>query len=111
MDIAEVKTATSLTLALTGRIDGSSSSAFEARLLQLIDAGERRLVIDLAQVDYISSIGLRVLMLAARRMKPLGGKVVVCELQPMIKEVFEIAGFAMVIPIVDSRSEAEAMLA
>jgi stage II sporulation protein AA (anti-sigma F factor antagonist) len=111
MDIAEVKTAGSLTLALTGRIDGSSSAAFEARLLQLIGAGERRLVLDLAGVDYVSSIGLRVLMLAARRLKPLGGKVVVCAVQPMVKEVFEIAGFSMVLPIVDSRSEAEALLA
>jgi|SRR5687768_9199596 stage II sporulation protein AA (anti-sigma F factor antagonist) len=110
MDIVETKAPDAVTLALKGRLDGASSPGFEERVLALINAGEHRLVVDLAQLDYISSVGLRVFMLAAKRLKPLGGRIVLCALQPSVKQVFEIAGFATIFPITATRDEATAKL-
>ena len=94
------------TVGLKGRLDGLTAKAVEERLLQLVDAGQRRLVIDLAQVDYVSSVGLRVLMLLARRLKPVSGKVVVCSLQEAVQEVFEISGFTLIFAVYKTRAEA-----
>ena len=76
MDIVETRESDAVTLALKGRLDNASSPGFEERVLKHINAGDRRLVIDLAQLDYISSVGLRVFMLAAKRLKPAGGRIV-----------------------------------
>jgi anti-anti-sigma factor len=111
MDIAETKSADTLTLALKGRLDATSSPGFEEKLLKQIDAGEKRVNIDMTQLDYNSSVGLRVLMLAAKRLKPIGGKMALCGLQPTVKQVFDIAGFGALFPIVATREDAGAKLA
>jgi stage II sporulation protein AA (anti-sigma F factor antagonist) len=111
MDIVETRSGDVVTLALKGRVDGSSSSAFETRVLTHIDAGDRLLILDLAQLDYINSLGLRVFTLAAKRLKPLGGRIVLCALQPSIKQLFDIAGFSTIFAIAATREEAAALLA
>jgi stage II sporulation protein AA (anti-sigma F factor antagonist) len=111
MDIAEDKAPDALTLTLKGRLDATSSGAFEERLLKHIEAGDTRIVIDMSHLDYISSVGLRALMVGAKRVKPLGGRIVLCALQPSVKQVFDIAGFGSIFPIVASRGDATARLA
>ena len=56
------------------------------------------IVLDLSAVDYISSVGLRVLMLAAKQVKSQGGSISVAALQPVVREIFEISRFNLVIP-------------
>lgn len=111
MDIVETRSAGLVTLALKGRLDGMSSAEFESRMLTQIDTGDIHLIIDMAQLDYISSVGLRVFMLAAKRVKPIGGRIVVCALQPSIKQIFDIAGFSTIFTIAATREEAAALLA
>jgi anti-anti-sigma factor len=106
MDIVESRSGGAVTLAVTGRLDNATSPAFEERVLAHIGAGDTRLIIDLSGLDYISSIGLRVFMLAAKRLAPLGGRMVVCALTPPIKQVFEIAGFPRIFPITATLDEA-----
>ena len=110
MDITQEKVGGVVAAVLKGRVDAGTSKAVEDALLKLIDGGERRLVVDLAAVDYISSVGLRVLIVAARRLKPLQGTVAVCSLQPAIKQIFEIAGFTAIFKIYATRGEAFAAL-
>jgi len=107
MDIVEQKNGDVMTLGFMGRLDGVSSKGAEQKILGLIDAGERRLILDLAGLDYISSIGLRVLMLTAKRLKTVNGKLAVCGLKPQIKKVFDIAGFGAILKIVPGREDAE----
>lgn len=79
-----------------GRIDHASAELFKAALAPLLDAcaaGRGRIVLDLAGVDYISSVGLRVLMLAARQVKDQRGEMVIAGMQPVVKEIFEISRF------------------
>jgi anti-anti-sigma factor len=108
MQIVEEKLGMVLAVALRGRLDAATSKTVEERLLGLIDSGEIRLVMDLAQLDYISSIGLRVLMLAAKRLRAAGGVIAVCALQPTVAQVFEIAGFTAIFKIFPNRAAAVA---
>ncbi len=110
MEISQTKTGDVTTIALKGRLDAASSKATEERILKTIEGGEHRLVIDLAELAYISSVGLRVLMVVAKRLKPLGGKVAVCALQPSVRLVFDIAGFGTIFRIFATREEAVAGL-
>ncbi len=89
-----------------GRIDSASGPAFEKDLLQQIDDGQRRLLLDFTELQYISSAGLRIVLLAAKRMKTAGGKLALCSLNPQISEVFEISGFSRILDIHSSRDAA-----
>lgn len=108
MQISEEKNGDVLTVGLKGRLDSASSKTVEEFLLKKIDAGEKWLVLDLSQLDYISSVGLRVFMMGAKRLKVVQGKIVVCSLTGPIKQVFEIAGFTNLFPMFDSREAAAA---
>ena len=106
MNIHEERSDGVLIIGLEGRLDATSSKMFEEKTLAMIDAGETRLVIDLSQLDYVSSAGLRVFLLASKRLNPAGGKLVLCSLQEPVKEVFEIVGFFSVLSILGSKDEA-----
>ena len=87
---------------IDGRLDTLSSPDFERRMLNWIGGGRTELVVDFSKVGYISSAGLRSLMLAAKSAKNQGGRVVCCGLQGVVKKVFEISGFSSVIAVYDS---------
>jgi stage II sporulation protein AA (anti-sigma F factor antagonist) len=106
MEIVEEKLGTVLAVALRGRLDAQTSKAVEDRLLSLIESGEVRLVVDLEQLHYISSVGLRVLLLAAKRLRTANGAIAVCALQPTVQQVFEIAGFTGIFRIFPTRDAA-----
>jgi anti-anti-sigma factor len=106
MEISERKIADVVTLSLAGKLDTSTAKAFEEKILGQIEAGERRIVIDLAQLDYISSAGLRVFVLAAKRLDGARGKIVLCALRDSVKQVFDIAGFSSIFSVYGSHDEA-----
>ena len=106
MEISERKVGDVCVVGLNGRLDSGTSDSLAQRLHQLIDGGERRLVIDAEKLDYISSTGLRVLLVAAKRLKTADGKIVLSSLKPHILEVFEIAGFKSIFPIYDTADQA-----
>jgi len=91
-----------LILAPNGRIDQAHADSFKAALdphLSECKTGGTPVLLDFSGVDYISSVGLRVLMLAARQVKAQGGKVVICSLTPLVNEVFEISRFNLVFAV------------
>jgi anti-sigma B factor antagonist len=67
-------------------------------------------VIDGEKLDYISSTGLRVLLVAAKRLKAVDGRIVLSSLKPHILEVFEIAGFKSIFPIYGNVDQAARQL-
>jgi anti-sigma B factor antagonist len=93
---------------LKGRLDANTSPGLEERLVGLIDSGEKRFVVEFTELDYISSAGLRVLLMAAKRLKNLNGRIVLASLKDHIKEVFDIAGFSSVLTIYASEKDAKA---
>jgi anti-sigma B factor antagonist len=106
MEITEHHTADVLTLGLSGRLDATSAKALEDRLLAHIDSGGRRIAVDLARLEYISSAGLRVFILAAKRLDKVHGKIVLCALTDPVQEIFDIAGFTPLFAIHDSHQGA-----
>lgn len=91
---------------LRGRIDSATATAFEQAVLDLFSAPGRRAVLDFAGVDYISSAGLRVVLMVAKRAKQGQGRLLLCGLAPHVREVFEISGFLKIIDTVDERAAA-----
>jgi anti-sigma B factor antagonist len=91
---------------LQGRMDSSTASIVEEKMLGLINRGENRLVVDCAQLDYISSAGLRVFLMAAKRLTQTKGKIVLATLNDDVKQVFDLTGFSSIFQICPSREEA-----
>ena len=96
-----------------GRIDHATAEQFKAALaphLVPCAAGRDPLVIDMTGVEYISSVGLRVLMLASKQAKAQGCALAVCGLQPVVREIFEISRFNLVLQVFPALREALAAL-
>src|SRR5262249_55881335 len=92
VEIVETREQGVVVFGASGRIDASNAGLLEERVLGLIARGERRLVLDLAGVDYMSSAGLRVCLLAAKQLAGIQGKLALASLQDRVAEVFKIAG-------------------
>ena len=93
-------------IAPEGRLDAVSVPAFETVLTEHLDAGRARLVIDLSGVTYVSSSGLRALLSVRRRARSGGGDVVLCNMLPRVREIFEMVGFVSLFRISASVQEA-----
>jgi anti-anti-sigma factor len=118
MEITENRTADIVTLSLSGKLDGTTAKAFEEKILGQIESGDRRFIIDLAQLDYISSAGLRVFALAGKRLDSTNGKLVLCGFKKTIpyntlnripdpvREVFDTSGFSLIFPSYGSHDDA-----
>jgi anti-anti-sigma factor len=106
MHITEERQPGVFILGLSKRLDGSTAKIVEERILRVIDGGEHHLVIDLAQLEYVSSAGLRVLLIAARRLQSKNGRLALSGPTDHVRKVFDIAGVSSFLTIHASRDEA-----
>lgn len=111
MNVIDERSGDVLILHLNGRLDSSTSPEFEKRLLDRIDSGERRLVLEFAGLDYVSSAGLRILLMAAKRLRQATGTLVLCGLKPPIREVLEVSGFLPILNVCEDQAQAVAQAA
>jgi anti-anti-sigma factor len=93
-----------------GRLDAVTVPLLEAAIDDQFSTGHVRLVINLAEVSYISSSGLRALLSARRRAQAEGGDVVLCAMNDRVREVFEMIGFNNLFRIFRTPAEAAAVL-
>jgi len=93
-------------IAPAGRIDSTTSGTLERHLLGVIGAGHHRLVVDFADVEYISSAGLRVMLTLAKKTKEMRGALALCGMGDTVRQVFELAGFLPLFTIETSRDTA-----
>jgi anti-sigma B factor antagonist len=107
LEITERRAGTVDIVAVKGRLDASSSEIAEGRINRLLDAGGKHLLINLCNLDYISSSGLRVLLATLKRLKKDGGTLRLACGNPQILEVFTMAGFHRIFSI--SPDEAAAL--
>jgi anti-sigma B factor antagonist len=91
-------------LAVTGRVDALSSPDLETECLAALDRGGH-LILDLGEVAYMSSAGLRALLAAQRHGASLERRVVLLSPQGLVRDVLEISGFTSIFPIVESLDE------
>lgn len=92
-------------LGIIGKLDTNTWPQLEEKIIPMIDAGENNFLLDCSQLDYISSAGLRVLLMAAKKLKSKNGKIVIAALKSHIKEVFDIAGFSTIFIVTASVEE------
>jgi anti-anti-sigma factor len=118
MEISEHETANIITLSLSGRLDATTAKTFQDAILGRIESGSCRLIVELSQLEYISSAGLRVFALAGKRLNSANGKLVLCGFKKTIphntlnripdpvREVFDTSGFSSIFPSYGSHDDA-----
>ncbi|HUH59408.1 MAG TPA: STAS domain-containing protein [Candidimonas sp.] len=111
MSLANEKIGNVLVVSTAGQINSANAAELEAELLALVAQGEFHWVLDMSRLDYISSAGLRVVLLLAKRLKQNSGRLVLCSLQSHVHEVFDISGFLAILTVVDDRAAALEQLA
>ena len=110
MNIQTERDGATLVIKAGDRVDGANAREFQDALEGAIDDADKIVVLDFEDLSYISSAGLRVVLLVARSLSKQDAKFGICSLSKPIREVFEISGFDKIIPIHDSQTEAVAKL-
>lgn len=106
MQFTQNKEGAFLVLAVEGRMDAATAPLFEAQCQGCLEAGDKRLVVDLGKLEYISSAGLRSILSAAKKLKAAGGDMAFCALGGIVSEVFAVSGFTKLFPTFATRQEA-----
>ncbi len=94
MHIIEESGPGGLIIKVAGRLDTPSAGGFQERLVAAVAASTGALTIDLAGVDYVSSAGLRAVLVAGKAMRAAGRPLALVALQPPVRAVFDISGFS-----------------
>ena len=84
---------------LAGRLDNSGAEQIKTHFSEITAARPALIVVDLAEVPFLSSIGIRLLLVNAKALKQQGGRMVIARPQPMVQEVLEIVGMNSMIPV------------
>lgn len=95
-------------VSVQGRIDTTNAGDFERPLVEMIDGGTNHLILDCAGLNYISSSGLRVFLVIQKKILGQKGKFRLCNLQPAIKEIFDISGFSSIFSVFSDLDAAQA---
>jgi anti-sigma B factor antagonist len=110
VEISEKREGDIVVLMPVGHIDNETSAEFQTRLLEVVGEGKGRVLMDFTRVDYISSAGLRALMTASKRTKAGGGRIAVAALNAMVKEIYDISRFTLIVPAFATIAEASTEL-
>ncbi|MGB6063324.1 MAG: STAS domain-containing protein [Desulfomonilaceae bacterium] len=95
-----------LIVSVEGRMDTVSAPEFQQRMEELLDREGKGILMDFEKLEYVSSAGLRSILIAAKKAKSLGGQVSCCSLQDMVRKVFDVSGFTGMLPVYDSLEDA-----
>lgn len=93
-------------ITIKGRMDAVSAPKLDSVVAETIDSGKTIIIISFAELEYISSAGLRSVLATAKKMKSLNGSVLLAALNGSVKEVFTISGFDTIFKIFDSVDQA-----
>jgi len=106
VEIGERKQGNVVVLCPVGRIDNDTSPGFQSKLLAAATPSGCAVLVDLSRVEYVSSAGLRALMMGAKQAKVSKGRLAVAELKPVVKEIFAISRFSYVVEVFGTSAEA-----
>jgi anti-sigma B factor antagonist len=91
-----------LFLRVAGRLDSLTSPDFAAQCQELIGANQQKVVLNVEGVEYVSSAGLRAILVLGKAAQNRGGVLALCGVKGTVKTVMELAGFPNLFPIYDS---------
>lgn len=106
MNLSEERVGEVTVLEVKGRIDSATAPTLRDRLQTSCAPDGRSVVVDLQHLEYISSAGFRVLLLAAKRAEDTSGQLVLSGLSTKVAQLFDLGGFDDIFRIVKSRAEA-----
>jgi anti-anti-sigma factor len=95
-----------LVIEFDGRLDAVTADEVEVQIYDLINRGNKNIILDFSNLVFISSLGLRVVLATLKKIKALGGKLRVCNMNEEITEVFDISGFNSIFSIFESLEQA-----
>lgn len=106
MDLNFKKEGNAMVVSAKGRIDAVTAPDFERQLADVIGKGEKIILINMAELEYISSAGLRSILATAKKLKAENGEIFFAGLQGPVEEVFKISGFHSIFKVFDSEKSA-----
>ena len=89
-----------------GRIDGTNAREFQDDLDSVIEEGDRAVILNFEDLMYISSAGIRVVLMTAKTLQRREARFALCSLSEPVREIFEVSGFDKIIPIHASQADA-----
>ena len=107
MDIKASLTQDCLVISISGELDTTTTPELEAVLAKESQSNPKIYIFDLADMDYISSVGLRVFLANLKKVKGAGGRMLLAGLNEEVQEVFDMAGFASLFEIHPALAEAK----
>ncbi len=106
MNVEAQRQGDNLLLITEGRVDGTNATDFQDAVKAAIQTSDTAVILDFENLTYISSAGLRVVLLVAKDLQRQGARFAACSLSAPVKEVFVISGFDKIIPIHDTQMAA-----
>lgn len=89
-------------ISLEGKMDAISAPEFEDQMGEWLEQGETSFIINLGEVNYMSSAGLRSILIVAKKLKEQDGKLIFVNLREEVQKIFRISGFSSMIPTYES---------
>ncbi|MGR8981452.1 MAG: STAS domain-containing protein [Gammaproteobacteria bacterium] len=111
MDLQTKRENNAIVVSISGRLDAVTAPEYEKKIREMIDNGDIYIVVDFEQLDYISSAGLRGLLLMAKLLDAKGGRACLANVKGNVRSVFDMCGFCSVFKMENSVAEALAALA
>ena len=106
MTIETERNGETLVVVTSERVDGMNSQELQAELEEAILETDRVVVLDLHRLVYISSAGLRVILVITKQLQRRRARLVVCSLSDPVREIFEMSGFDKIIPVYPTAEDA-----
>jgi anti-anti-sigma factor len=111
MEILEHRAGTIMILEPVGQLDRKTSPELQQKVGELIDEGNRNLVVDLVSTEHIGGAGLRVLLMLTKKLESINGNLVLCSVTDEVRHSFDVAGFGRMLSMTSSREAAIRSLA
>jgi anti-anti-sigma factor len=106
MKIETEEVGSTTVLGIEGKLDTATAGDADTHIDGVVASGATRILLDFSQLDFISSAGLRTLLLAGKKLKKRGGELCLCSLNETVKDVFDISGFSALFKVYADRGEA-----
>jgi anti-anti-sigma factor len=110
MEIHDERVGNTCVVTAKGRLDGGASATFTDRIGGLITSPKPKLLIDFSGIDFVTSAGLRAVLVLVKKVNAAGGSFALCGVQNSVREVLDITGFTSMISIHPARADALAVL-
>jgi anti-anti-sigma factor len=106
MEISRIEVGDAIKVTIEGNLDTNTSPDAQTYLDELVDSGQKKILISFESTNFVSSAGLRVILATAKLLSKNGGDLRLCNLSPTVRDVFEISGFTTILNVFDSEQEA-----